>query len=126
MAALINWLPNLLRRRKRDQTLALAATWPILTARLLKSTVVPRDPLAEPASTIQDSQVESAFYFTHEGAYYGGHLRSVPVSDSEAHRLLRTLPEDTPVIIRYNPQNPDQAHTLPTDNPTFPTQIWPT
>ena len=126
MAAIINWLPLLLRRRKRDQALALAATWPILTAHLLKSTVVPRDPLAEPANTSQDSQVESAFYFTHQGAYYGGHLRSVPLSDSEAHRLLRALPEDTSVIVRYNPHNPDQVHTLPIDNEDFPAPIWPT
>ena len=125
MSAIFNLLLNVLRRRKRDQSLALAATWPIVTARLLKSVVVPRDPLAEGGTAIQDSQVESAFYFTHDGAYYGGHFRSVAVSDSEAHRLLRALPEDTPVLVRYNPHNPDQVHTFPTDNKDFPIQIWP-
>jgi hypothetical protein len=125
MAAVLTWLPLLLRRRKREQALALAQHWPIANAKLLKSNVVEKDPLAEGNTAFQDRQVEAAFYFTHEGAYFGGHLRSVPLSDSEAHRALRSVPEDTPVLVRYNPHNPDQAHTLATDNEAFPFQIWP-
>ena len=49
----------------------------------------------------------------------------MPLSDSEAHRALRTVPEETPVLIRYNPHNPDQVHTLPSDNEEFPFKIWP-
>jgi hypothetical protein len=130
MAAILNWLPLLLRRRKREQSLAQAASWPIASAKLLKSTMVEKDPLAEGGTAFQDRQVESAFYFTlpnrESGAYFGGHLRSVPMSDSEAHRALRTVPEDTPLLVRYNPQNPDQTVTLAADNEDFPYKVWPT
>jgi len=126
MAALLNWLPLLLRRRKREQDLALAATWPTTTAKLLKSIAIEKDPLAEDGSAFQDRQIESAFYFTLDGSYFGGHLRSTPLSDSEAHRMLRQLPEDTPVTVRYNPANPDEAHTLAIDNAgMLPITIWP-
>ena len=47
------------------------------------------------------------------------------MSDSEANRALKLVPEDTEVQVRYNPANPDQAATLPTDNPAFPLAIWP-
>lgn len=70
--------------------------------------------------------MESAFYFTLEGAYFGGHLRSTPLSDSEARRLLRTAAEETPVQVRYNPDDPDQTHTFPADNPNFLFTLWPT
>ncbi len=126
MAALVNWLPLLLRRRKREQSLAQATAWPTVTARLLKSIVVEKDPLAEGGTAFQDRQIESAFYFTLDGSYYGGHLRSTPLSDTEAHRLIRQLPEDTPVQVRYNPANPDETHTLATDNQgSLPITIWP-
>ncbi len=125
MAALLSWLPTLLRRHRRDALLAAAATWPTAPAKLLKSAVVPRDPLAEGGTNIRDSQVESAFYFTLPQGYFGGHARSQPLSDSEAHRLLRQLPEDLDLNIRYDPANPDRAVALPTDNPDFPTPLWP-
>ena len=126
MAALLNWLPLLLRRRKREQALAQAAQWPKVTAKLLKSTVIEKDPLAEGGTAFQDRQIESAFYFTLAGSYYGGHVRSTPLSDSEAHRMLRQLPEDTPVTVRYNPANPDQTVTLAEDNRgKLPIEVWP-
>ena len=130
MAALVNWLPLLLRRRKREQSLAQAATWPTVTAKLLKSIVIEKDPLADGGTAFQDRQIESAFYFMlpdrEGGSFYGGHLRSTPLSDTEAHRLVRNLPEDTPVTIRYNPANPDEAHALATDNEgSLPITIWP-
>src|SRR5580704_10525821 len=114
MAALVNWLPLLLRRRKREQSLAQAAAWPTTTAKLLKSIVIEKDPLAEGGTAFQDRQIESAFYFTLNGSYYGGHL------------LSRQLLEDTPVIVRYNPANPDETHTFAADNEgSFPITIWP-
>jgi len=126
MGAFFNWLPLLLRRRKREQTLQQAAAWPTTTAKLLRSEVIEKDPLADGGTAFQDRQIESAFYFTLEGSYFGGHLRSTPLSDSEAHRLLRQLPEDTPVTIRYNPANPDQTAALATDNQGhLPMTIWP-
>ena len=125
MAAIVNWLPLLLRRRKREKKLASAAEWPRVTASLLKSTVISKDPLAEGRTAFQVMQVEAAFYFTLHGEYYGGHLRTVPMSDSEAHRMLRNLPEETPVQVRYNPANPDETVVLDEDNAGFPCGIWP-
>jgi hypothetical protein len=125
MAAFLSWLPTLLRRLKRDALLAAAASWPTTTAKLLKSTVVAKDLLAEGGTAFQESQVESQFYFTLPAGYFGGHLRSTPVSDSEGHRLLRALPEDLEVTVRYNPANPDQTVALAEDNRAFPVTLWP-
>jgi hypothetical protein len=129
MASLLAPVASFFRRRKREQALTLAASWPIVTAKLLKSIVLEKDALAEEATAFQDRQVESAFYFTlsdhPNGSYFGGHLRSVPLSDSEAHRALRLIPEDTVVQVRYNPANPDENHTFAADNPSFPVVIWP-
>ena len=112
-----------LKARKREVTLAESAKWPTAQAILLKSVVVAKDPLAE-GTTIQDMQIESPFSFTYNGSYYGGYVRSVPMSDSEAHRALRNVPEDAPVTVRYNPQNPDEAHVLAQDNPHAAYAIW--
>jgi hypothetical protein len=120
-----DWLIRFFRQRKRNRELALAANWPIITAKLLSSVVLPKDLAAEGGTAFQDRQIESAFYFTLDGSYYGGHLRSTPLSDTEAHRLIRQLPEDTPIQVRYNPANPDQNHTFATDNEgTLPVAIW--
>ena len=122
---MFDWLIRFFRQRKRNRELALAANWPIITAKLLSSVVLPKDLAAEGGTAFQDRQIESAFYFTLDGSYYGGHLRSTPLSDTEAHRLIRQLPEDTPIQVRYNPGNPDQNHTLSTDNEgTLPVAIW--
>ena len=125
MGAFFVPLTSFFSRRKHEALLRQAAAWPTVTANLLKSTVEEKNPLAEGGTAFQDRQVEAAFYFTLESGYFGGHLRSAPMSDSEAHRALRILPEDTPVEIRYNPQNPDETATLATDNPNFPIAIWP-
>ena len=123
---MFDWLIRFFRQRKRQRELALAASWPLVTAKLLNSVVLPKDLAAEGGTAFQDRQIESAFYFTLEGNYYGGHLRSTPLSDTEAHRLLRQLPEDTPVQVRYNPANPDDNHTFAGDNDgTLPFTIWP-
>lgn len=122
---MLNWIANSVRRRKRNALLENASAWPVIEAKLLASKVVEKDSLAEQGTAFQGSQVESAFYFTLEGSYFGGHLRSGPMSDSEAHRALRLVPEDTAVNVRYNPANPDQTVTLPEDNAAFPFTIWP-
>ena len=122
---MFDWLIRFLRQRKRQRDLALAANWPVTTAKLLGSVVVPKDLAADGGTSFQDRQIESAFYFTLNESYYGGHLRSTPVSDSEGHRLIRQLPEDTPVEIRYNPANPDDNHTFAADNEgSLPISIW--
>ena len=124
---MFDWLIRFFRQRKRNRELAVAATWPVITAKLLSSIVMPKDLAADGGTAFQDRQIESAFYFTLDGSYFGGHLRSTPLSDTEAHRLLRQLPEDTLVQVRYNPANPDETHTLATDNEgSLPITIWPT
>jgi len=117
-----------LLRPQHETALKQAVTWPLITAKTLASKVVPKDLLAEEGSTFQTFQIETAFYFTlpgEQGGYFGGHLRSQPLSDSEAHRILAHLAEDQPIHIRYNPANPDENHTLAADNPAvLPFQIW--
>jgi hypothetical protein len=136
MSALLSsdWLVKRIRRPQREKALQQAATWPRVTAKLLASKVVPKDLLAEEGNNLQSFQIETAFYFTLPGApgsddeigYYGGHLRSLPLSDSEAHRLLPRVLEDAPIEIRYNPADPNQTHTLAADNPNaLPFPIWP-
>jgi hypothetical protein len=136
MSALLSsdWLVKRIRRPQRERALQQAATWPRITAKLLSSKVVPKDILAEDGTTFQTFQIESAFYFTlpappgtgDEIGYYGGHLRSLPLSDSEAHRVLSRVLEDTPIEVRYNPADPNQTHTLDSDNPNaLPFSIWP-
>jgi hypothetical protein len=136
MSALLSsdWLVKRIRRPQRERALQQAATWPCVTAKLLASKVVPKDVLAEEGNNLQSFQIETAFYFTLPGApgsgdeigYYGGHLLSLPLSDSEAHRLLPRVLEDAPIEVRYNPADPNQTHTLAADNPNaLPFPIWP-
>ncbi len=121
----LDWVRRALRRTKRQKALQQAAAWPLITARVLSSAVVPKDLLADEGTAFQTFQVESAFYFTRDGGYFGGHLRSTPVSDSEGHRLIKAIPADTTIHVRYNPQNPDQNHTLAADNPAaLPFLLW--
>ena len=47
MAAILTWLPNLLRRRKWDALLAAAQNWPTVSGKLLASRVVERNAMAE-------------------------------------------------------------------------------
>jgi hypothetical protein len=135
MSALLSsdWLVKRIRGPQRDKALQQAASWPRITAKLLASKVVPKDLLAEAGTILQIVQIETAFYFTLPGdpagrdeiGYYGGHLRSLALSDSEAHRLLPRVLEDTPIEVRYNPADPNQTHTLASDNPgTLPFPIW--
>jgi hypothetical protein len=120
-----DWLFRMLRRPKRKNALQQAAAWPLITARVHKATVVPKDLLADEGSSFQTSQLEVSFFFTQDGSYHGGHLRSVPVSDSQGHRFVGQVKEDTLVQVRYDPHNPDHNHTLAADNPnTLPFAIW--
>lgn len=117
----INAITRALHKRRRDRELAAAASWPTVEAHTLKPAVVSKDELAD-GTAAQDSQLEIPFYFTlpeasgRPSGYFGGHLRSVAVSYSQAGRLLGQVPEGTAVRVRYNPENPDQNHTLATDN----------
>ena len=116
-----NAITRALHKRHRDHDLAASASWPITEAHTLKAVIVAKDELAE-GTNAQDSQLEIPYYFTlpestgHPSGYFGGHLRTVALSYSEASRLIPQIPEGTVVRVRYNPQNPDLNHTLAADN----------
>lgn len=116
-------------KRQRERGLAAAVSWPVTEAKLLKPVIVAKDPLAE-GTAAQDSQVEIPFYFSlpgdaPRGGYFGGHMRSAALSHSEASRVVGRIAEDTLVRVRYNPENPDQNHTLAEDNAgALPVAVW--
>ena len=125
-----NAITRALHRRHRDHNLAAAAGWPIIEVHTLKGVIVAKDELAE-GTNAQDSQLEIPYYFTLPGSagqpsgYFGGHLRTVAVSHSEASRLIPQIPEGTVVRVRYNPQDPDQNHVLAADNEgLLPVAVW--
>ena len=114
-----------LRGRSRQKRLQAASLWPSTTAKLLPSKLVLKDDLAE-GSAAQDSQVECPYYFSINDGYFGGFVRSVACSDSEARRIQRQLEEGMPVHVRYNPANPDEGCVLASDNEgALPFMIWP-
>lgn len=125
----INAISRVLHKRHRDHDLTAAAAWPVTEAKLLKPTIVEKDELAE-GTAAQDSQLEIPFYFTLPGegptsGFFGGHLRTVPLSHSEAGRLMARVAEGTIIRVRYNPQNPDENHTLAVDNAeSLPVEVW--
>src|SRR5215469_4473939 len=125
-----NAITRALHRRHRDHDLAAAASWPLTDARTLKAVIVAKDELAE-GTVAQDSQLEIPYYFTLPespgklSGFFGGHLRTVALSHSEASRLIPQIPEGTRIRVRYNPQDPDQNHTLATDNAgLIPVAVW--
>lgn len=127
-----NAITRALHRRHRDHDLAAAASWPIIDAHTLKAVIVAKDELAE-GTAAQDSQLEIPYYFTlpesagQPSGYFGGHLHTVALSHSEASRLIPQIPEGTLVRVRYNPQDPDQTHTLAADNENLiPVAVWST
>jgi len=125
-----NAITRALHKRHRDHDLVAAAGWPFIEAHTLKGVIVEKDELAE-GTNAQDSQLEIPYYFTlpesagQPSGYFGGHLRTVALSHSEASRLIPQIPEGTLVRVRYNPQDPDQNHTLASDNEgRLPVDIW--
>lgn len=123
--SLFNLLSRPWRRRRREQHLQAAALWPPTTAKLLKPVLVPRSEFAE-GSAAQTEQIECPYYFSLETGFFGGHLRSLPCSESEARRLEKQVAEGAPVTVRYNPADPDLTCVFPADNEgNLPFTIWP-
>jgi hypothetical protein len=125
-----NAITRALHKRHRTHDLAAAASWPLIDAHTLKPVIVAKDELAE-GTNAQDSQLEIPYYFTlpesgnQPSGYFGGHLRTVALSHSEASRLIPQIPEGTLIRVRYNPQDPDQNHTLAADNENLlPVTVW--
>jgi hypothetical protein len=122
---LFDSVSRMVRGRRRKKRLRAAAVWPTISATLLPSALVMKDDLAE-GTAVQDSQVECPYYFSIAEGYLGGHVRSVACSDSEGRRIQRALAEETPITVRYNPQNPDECCVLQIDNEgALPFTVWP-
>ena len=118
-------IARIVRGKKRKQQLAMAAAWPVASAKLLASKLVMKDDLAG-GIDVQDTQVEVPYYFSIGDGFFGGFVRSVACTDSEGRRIQRQLEEGMPVNVRYNPANPDEGCVLATDNVgTLPFVIWP-
>jgi len=119
-----DWFFRMRRRKQREELLTAAKAWPTSPAKLLAGVLVDKDELAE-GTLAQDRQVEFPYYFTLESGYFGGHLRTVPCSEGEARRLMKQVPEGVAITIRYNPENPDEACVLATDNEgVLPVAVW--
>jgi hypothetical protein len=118
-------ISRMMRGRRRAAKLAAAAQWPSITAKLLESKLVMKDDLAV-GQDVQDTQVEVPYYFSLEGGYFGGFVRSVPCTDSEGRRIQRQLREGMLVTVRYNPSNPDETCVLDGENQgKLPFAVWP-
>ncbi len=127
MSFLFGGISRAMRRRRREQKLAAASHWPIVEAKLLKGVLVDKDELAE-GTLAQDRQLEFPYYFSLEsGAVTGifsGYLRSASCSEGEARRLEKQVMEGTTVMVRYNPENPDEGCALMRDNARLLFQLW--
>ena len=97
-------------RRKR---ISMAHEWPTCHAHITGWKIVDPDPSLG-VSTMQQ-QIEATFYFMLNDEFCGGYLRSVPMARREAERFATGEPS---VIVRYNPNDPDQVVVLAEDNET--------
>jgi hypothetical protein len=121
---LFDWFFRMRRKKKRDVRIAAAQSWPTATAKVLAGVLVDKDELAE-GTLAQDQQVEFPYYFSNTQGFFGGHARTVACSQGEARRLMKEVPEGTPITVRYNPANPDEVCVLAGDNVgTLPMGLW--
>ncbi len=127
MSFLLSGITRAMRRRKREQKLAMAAQWPTAKAKLLAGVPVDKDELAE-GTLAQDRQLEFPYYFSlatgTAAGFFSGYMRSAAASDGEARRLQKQIPEGTEVTVRYNPENPDEGCVLASDNAQLAFGIW--
>jgi Protein of unknown function (DUF3592) len=99
------------RRRGLQRRLELAKSWPITSGEILSWSIIDCDTDAVSAGT--PHQIEAKYYFTLNGEYFGGHVRSIPMTHSAASRIPQTTPK---IQIRYDSANPDNAVVLVEDN----------
>jgi hypothetical protein len=119
-----DWYFRMRRRKEREELIAKAQGWPTATAKLLPGVLVDKDELVE-GTLAQDRQVEFPFYFSLEAGFFGGHLRTVAMSDSEARRMMKQVEEGTQITVRYDAANPDGVCVLRADNVgVIPAEIW--
>ncbi len=108
---LIAGLMRKLEEAKREKRLALARSWPTVTAKVNLIHVVAADEAVSTAA--RPHQVEATFSFVMNGEYYGGYVRSVGMTHHQAETLAKGEPE---VVARYDPANPDVTAVLAEDN----------
>jgi uncharacterized protein DUF3592 len=104
--------------RARQKRVRAAQGWPQATAEINRWKIVPAGDDSESFS--QTDIIEAAFHFILNGEYYGGYVRSIPMTRREAERLATGSPKLT---IRYDPANPDNSAVLAEDNETPPFPI---
>lgn len=103
-------------RRKR---VSMAHDWPKCNAHITHWKIVDADPAL--GSAALQHQIEASFYFMLNDDICGGYLHSVPMVHREAERHATGEPI---VIIRYNPNDPDQICVLAEDNKeTLPFEV---
>ena len=113
MAALflVDSIRRRLRESDRKKRVQLAARWPKSTAKINLWKVLAAGDESE--SFTQTDFIEAGFSFLLNGEYYGGYVRSVAMGRHEAEKLAVGEPQ---VVVRYNPENPDQTVVLDEDN----------
>jgi hypothetical protein len=95
-------------RRKR---ISMARDWPKCNAHITGWKIVDPD-LGSGDSSLQQ-QIEASYYFMLNDDICGGYFRSVPMVRREAERFAEG---DATVVVRYNPNDPDQVAVLAEDN----------
>jgi len=107
----VDHIRRVLAERNRQKRVQAAATWPKVAARINHWKVLPAGDASD--SFTNTNYIEAAFHFTLRGDYYGGYVKSVPMSHREAEKLATGAPE---VMVRYHPANPDETVVLAEDN----------
>ena len=115
---LIDPIRRAFRERARLKRARLAVGWPQTRAEVNGWKVLPVGDAAE--SFTQTDFIEASFHFILNGQFYGGYLRSIPMSRKEAEKLATGSPA---VNVRYNPADPDQVVVLAEDNPALPFEV---
>jgi len=108
-----------IHERARKKRVQFARSWPQVSAQVNTWKIVPAGDAAQ--SFTQTDVIEAGFHFMLNNDYYGGYLRSIPMTRREAERLAVGSPT---VNVRYNPENPDIVAVLAEDNArTFPFEL---
>ena len=106
------------RERARLKRVRTAQSWPQAEAEINHWKIVPAGDASD--SFTQTDLIEAAFHFILNGEYYGGYVRSVPMTRREAERRANGGPKLT---IRYDPQKPDHNVALAEENQALPFAI---
>ena len=115
-----------LRSRRRKERLQVASLWPTTSAKLLPSKLVMKDDLAE-GTAIQDTAgrmppTTSASPKVTLAAMFAALRAPTPKAGESSANWQKIWP----IVVRYNPANPDEGCVLAEDNAgTLPFTVWP-